>query len=207
MKILFHMAEFFSVLVFFSCFGIFASFSTHLNIYLIILSFLLTGIVYFLLGATYLAMMLFIVYVGAVAILFVFCLILLHLNPNFIKMASPEFIAFILMSFFLTFFGFFNYISVVDFQSDFFDFNLQVGSGFFEQTWSPYSKDELLTSSMYGSYLPYLVYLGLLLFFVTVAVTVLLSLVFVLDILFLVTFYVYLRSYFWGLLFFYVLLV
>jgi len=140
-----------------------------------ILCFLFSGIVYYLLSSTYLAMMLFIVYVGAVAILFVFCVILLNLSTKYSKVSVFSFYAFIplfltsfLVAVILFFFG------STGFQSDFFSYD-QTVFNMYDHVWSYYSKDQLLTHSIYSSFLPYLIVLGILLFFVTVAVTVLLG--------------------------------
>ena len=60
-----------------------ASFSAHVAVYFIILTFLATGFVYYIIGSYYVSMMLFIVYVGAVAMLFIFCVMLLNLKSFF----------------------------------------------------------------------------------------------------------------------------
>jgi NADH-quinone oxidoreductase subunit J len=85
------MVEFFTILALLASFGAFGSFSAHTNIYFMILSFLSSGIVYYLLSATYMAIMLFIVYVGAVAMLFVFCVMLLNLSSKFTRISSFTF--------------------------------------------------------------------------------------------------------------------
>jgi NADH:ubiquinone oxidoreductase subunit 6 (subunit J) len=171
------MVIFFSLLALLSSFGAFASFSAHTNIYFMILCFLFSGIVYYLLLSTYLAIMLFIVYVGAVAMLFVFCVILLNLSTKYAKISSFSFYSFIplfISSFLAIVILFFSFS--VGFQSDFFIYDKLVFN-FYEHGWVFYSKDQFLTHAIYSGFLPYLVFLGILLFFVTVAVTVLLSLV------------------------------
>jgi NADH:ubiquinone oxidoreductase subunit 6 (subunit J) len=60
-----------------------ASFSAHAAVYFMILTFLATGFVYYIIGSYYVSMMLFIVYVGAVAMLFIFCVMLLDLKSFF----------------------------------------------------------------------------------------------------------------------------
>jgi NADH:ubiquinone oxidoreductase subunit 6 (subunit J) len=169
------MIEFFSFLALFASISAFSTFSAHTAIYCMILSFLFSGIVYYLLTSTYLAMMLFVVYVGAVAMLFVFCVMLLNLSSR----ASKSFSTTSYFFFFLYVISSFT-ISVLAFES-FFSFNLDFFSFDFitvlntDVTWSPYSKDQFLTHSMFHVMLPHMLMLGFILFFVTVLVTVLFS--------------------------------
>lgn len=169
------MLNFFSFLAFFAGLCAFSTFSAHTAIYCMILSFLFSGIVYYLLTSTYLAMMLFIVYVGAVAMLFVFCVILLNLSSRASRSFSTSayfFFFFYLLSFF--FIAFFSYETIAVFNGDFFCIELSA-TYISDPVWSPVSKDQFLTYTMYHSMLPLLLMLGFILFFVTVLVTVLFS--------------------------------
>jgi NADH:ubiquinone oxidoreductase subunit 6 (subunit J) len=169
------MVNFFAFIAFFSGLSAFSTFSAHTAIYCIILSFLFSGIVYYLLASTYLAMMLFVVYVGAVAMLFVFCVILLNLSSRASRAFSTSsyfFFSFYLLSFFLV--SLLVYATVAGFSSDFFSVEF-ISTFATDATWAPISKDQFLTYSMYHAMLPLLLILGFILFFVTVLVTILFS--------------------------------
>lgn len=167
------MISFFSFLAFLASLCAFSTFSAHTAIYCMILSFLFSGIVYYLLTSTYLAMMLFVVYVGAVAMLFVFCVMLLNLSSKVSRSFSTSgyfFLFFYTLIFFVV--SFFAYQTVGSFSGDFFSVDLAFGLSN-EVAWAPFSKDQFLTYSMFHSMLQFLVMLGFILFFVTVLVTVL----------------------------------
>lgn len=169
------MVNVFAFLALFAGLCAFSTFSAHTAIYCMILSFLFSGIVYYLLASTYLAIMLFVVYVGAVAMLFVFCVMLLNLSSRASRVFGTSgyfFFFFYLFSFFV--FSVLAYSSVAGFSGDF--FSVDFFSVFItDPTWAPVSKDQFLTYSMYHSMLPLLVMLGFILFFVTVLVTILFS--------------------------------
>ena len=173
------LVSFFSLLAFVASLVGFASFSAHTAIYSMILTFLFSGIVYYLLTSTYLAIMLFVVYVGAVAMLFVFCVMLLNLSSRPTRAFSTTayfFLFFYVLGFFVISAS--TYVSFGLFNLDFFvppDF-LCFTSFFTEPSWSPFSKDQLLTFSIYHHMLPCLMFLGFILFFVTVLVTILFGL-------------------------------
>jgi NADH:ubiquinone oxidoreductase subunit 6 (subunit J) len=167
------MVELFTFLSLVTALGGFATFSAHAAIYCMILSFLFSGIVYYLLTSTYLAMMLFVVYVGAVAMLFVFCVMLLNL------VSRPRRAFGTASYFFLLLYVLVGFILAVALYSlgaipDFDFFAVQPSSLIGEHAWGGLSsKDQFLTHAMYGPLLPFLVLNGLLLFFVTVLVTIL----------------------------------
>jgi NADH-quinone oxidoreductase subunit J len=168
------MVGIFTFLSFVAALAGFATFSAHAAIYCMILSFLFSGVVYYLLTATYLAMMLFVVYIGAVAMLFVFCVMLLNLSsrPRHTFGTSSYFFLFLYGAiFFVISVGLYGLGALPAF--DFFSLDTGVLAG--ETRWAPVSKDQLLTQLMYGPLLPVLVVLGLVLFYVTVLVTVLFS--------------------------------
>jgi len=113
--------------------------------------------------------MLFIVYVGAVAILFVFCVMLLSLqSEGFV--GSLQYISYttVLVLFSASLFIFFSPYYV--FSADYFSFS------FFDFALTFYTKDVIFLTSFYSLYTSYITFLGILLFFVTVAVTVLIGL-------------------------------
>lgn len=146
-----------------------ASFSAHSAVYFIILTFLSTGLIYYIIGSTYVSMMLFIVYVGAVAILFIFCVMLLNLK-NDIKPQPLKFYLYLPILLFLI-------IGFVYFHIYYF----QLNSNFIYFDWPAfnynyYSKDHSFLSTFYTMNSPYILIIGVLLFFVTIAVTALLSL-------------------------------
>lgn len=148
-----------------------SSFTAHASVYFMILSFLSTGILYYLLSSTYISMMLFIVYVGAVAILFVFCVILLSLQ----SIGNVNYLQYFAYTFVLIFFTL-NVYKVMareyEFYVDFFEF------AFADFNFSYFSKDTTFLSTFYTIFTPCIIFLGVLLFFVTVAVTVLIGLSF-----------------------------
>lgn len=145
-----------------------ASFSAHSAVYFIILTFLSTGLLYYIIGSTYVSIMLFIVYVGAVAMLFIFCVMLLNLKNS---LRGPNF----------KFYVYFPIIISLLFATLYFQtFYFQLNSDFFYFDWPAfsynyYSKDTAFLSTFYTLNSPYIFIVGLLLFFVTVAVTAILS--------------------------------
>jgi len=167
------MVELFTFFALLTSLAGFATFSAHSAIYCMILSFLFTGIVYYLLSSTYLAMMLFVVYVGAVAMLFVFCVMLLNLSSRPGKAYGTASYYFFIFYFFI-FFGvsFFLYYMGATPNYEIINYELPTFAPE-DQTWILTSKDHLFTAIIYTGLLPYLVVLGLILFFVTIVVTVL----------------------------------
>lgn len=143
-----------------------ASFSAHSAVYFIILTFLATGLIYYIIGSTYVSIMLFIVYVGAVAMLFIFCVILLNLR-NTVETARLKYYAYyptLFITIFLAFYVYFSY------------FQLNTTFSYFDWpsfNYSYYSKDHMFLSTFYTMNSFYVIIIGLLLFFVTIAVTAL----------------------------------
>jgi NADH:ubiquinone oxidoreductase subunit 6 (subunit J) len=167
------MIELFTLLALLASIAGFSTFSAHGAIYCMILSFLFSGIVYYLLTSSYLAMMLFVVYVGAVAMLFVFCVMLLNLSSRpgrAYSTASYYFFIFYAFIFLVACFALYYMGATPSFDVICFE-----PSSFWptDESWAPTSKDHFFTSSMYEKFLPYLAVLGIILFFVTVIVTVL----------------------------------
>jgi NADH:ubiquinone oxidoreductase subunit 6 (subunit J) len=163
------LSNLFATLSLFFGFVAISSFSAHNSVYFMIITFLSTGILYYLLSCTYVSMMLFIVYVGAVAILFVFCVMLLSLqSEGFV--GSLQYISYttVLVLFSASLFIFFSPYYV--FSADYFYFS------FFDFSLTFYTKDVIFLTSFYSLYTSYITFLGMLLFFVTVAVTVLIGL-------------------------------
>lgn len=159
---------FFATLSLFFGFVAISSFTAHNSVYFMIVTFLFTGILYYLISCTYVSMMLFIVYVGAVAMLFVFCVMLLNLqSEGFVGQLQYFFYATILVMVTAVLFNFFSlcYSASVDY----FSFSLS-DFGF-----NTFTKDVVFLSSFYTFYTPYIFFLGVLLFFVTVAATILLG--------------------------------
>jgi NADH:ubiquinone oxidoreductase subunit 6 (subunit J) len=146
-----------------------ASFSAHSAVYFIILTFLCTGLIYYIIGSTYVSIILFIVYVGAVAILFIFCVILLNLK-NSIKSAPLKFYLYFPILIFLVLTFVYIYTFYFELNSNFIYFDWPAFS------YNYYSKDHIFLSTFYTLNSAYIFIIGLLLFFVTVAVTALLSL-------------------------------
>jgi NADH:ubiquinone oxidoreductase subunit 6 (subunit J) len=146
-----------------------ASFSAHSAVYFIILTFLSTGLIYYIIGSTYVSIMLFIVYVGAVAILFIFCVILLNLK-NTIRSHSVKFYLYlpILLILVLGFLYFHTFYFQINSNFTYFDWPAF--------SYNYYSKDHSFLSTFYTLNSSYVFIVGILLFFVTVAVTALLSL-------------------------------
>lgn len=155
-----------SLALIFSVFSM-ASFSAHSAVYFMILTFLCTGLVYYIIGSTYVSIILFIVYVGAVAMLFIFCVILLNLE-NSIRHSNLKLYAY-------TFFFLIIFIFIFYFSSNYTQVSV---FGYYD--WKPinytyFSKDYMFLSTFYTINSPYIFIVGLLLFFVTVAVTAILS--------------------------------
>jgi NADH-quinone oxidoreductase subunit J len=160
-------------LAFFAGIGSLSALTVHVAVYFMVLCFLATGIVYYLLASTYLAMMLFIVYIGAIAMLFVFCIMLLDLTVRYYtdSYLSYSFIFFLLpVLFFFLPLWLSNFFIVVG------DLNLVSDNLFFPELLL-FSKDGLFLFGFYSFYSLYIIFLGVLLFFVTMAVTVLLGLI------------------------------
>jgi len=145
-----------------------ASFSAHSAVYFMILTFLATGLIYYIVGSTYVSMMLFIVYVGAVAMLFIFCVMLLNLR-NTLESARLKYYAFypmLFITFCLSVYVYFTY------------FQLNTSIAYFDWpsfNYTYYSKDHMFLSTFYTLNSFYIMIIGLLLFFVTIAVTALLA--------------------------------
>jgi NADH-quinone oxidoreductase subunit J len=163
-----NLTTFISFLAFvFSIFSM-ASFSAHSAVYFMILTFLATGLVYYIIGSTYVSMILFIVYVGAVAILFIFCVILLELKNNLFdsKFKYYAYYPLLFISIIVSFYIYFEFfqlnVSMTYFDWPSFDYNF-------------YSKDYSFLSTFYTLHSFYVITIGLLLFFVTVIVTSILS--------------------------------
>lgn len=146
-----------------------ASFSAHSAVYFMILTFLATGLIYYIIGSTYVSIMLFIVYVGAVAMLFIFCVMLLNLK-NAVKPQPLKFYVYLPFLLFLVYF--FVYFHTYYFQLNS-SFNYFDWPAF---NYNYYSKDHSFLSTFYTMNSSYILIIGILLFFVTVAVTALLSL-------------------------------
>lgn len=147
-----------------------ASFSAHNAVYFIILSFLTTGFIYYIIGSTYVSIILFIVYVGAVAMLFIFCVILLNLK-NSVQNSGIRYYVYYPLTFSIIFFSLYFYTLYYQPSADWYIFN-----DFPEFYFTQHSKDHAFLSTFYTTNLFYVLILGFLLFFVTVAVTYLLSL-------------------------------
>jgi NADH:ubiquinone oxidoreductase subunit 6 (subunit J) len=145
-----------------------ASFSAHGAVYFIILAFLSTGLLYYIIGSTYVAIILFIVYVGAVAMLFIFCVILLNLQYNKSEIGLRYYLVFPLLA--AAAFGAW-YIFCTFFQVT----TLDIFHEWPSFSYSLYSKDHMFLSTFYTLNSFYVILIGLLLFFVTVAVTALLA--------------------------------
>ncbi len=184
------LSNFFATVSLFFGFVAISSLSAHTSVYFMIITFLSTGILYYLLSSTYVSMILFIVYVGAVAMLFVFCVMLLSLQSDGFVGRIQYFSYTALLVFIVTFIFYFfgpHYI----FSTDYFTFDL------FDFMYTFYTKDTVFLSTFYSFYTPYIVFLGMLLFFVTVSVTILLGLffkkMFLLD--FIVGFYYFFNYY------------
>jgi NADH-quinone oxidoreductase subunit J len=145
-----------------------ASFSAHSAVYFIILTFLASGLVYYIVGSTYVSIMLFIVYVGAVAMLFIFCVILLDLRNNLFgsKLKYYTYYPLLFLSILISFYVYFYFFQVNSFVV-YFDWPS------FEYYF--YSKDHSFLSTFYTLHAFYVIIIGLLLFFVTVIVTAILS--------------------------------
>lgn len=145
-----------------------ASFSAHSAVYFIILTFLSSGLIYYIVGSTYVSIILFIVYVGAVAMLFIFCVMLLNLKNN-LSVNSFRYYAYLPFIFFaflgaLYAYSYFFQINVVLSYLDWPTFN-----------YSFHSKDYMFLSTFFTLNSFYIMLIGILLFFVTVAVTAILS--------------------------------
>lgn len=162
------LSNFFATLSLFFGFVAISSFSAHTSVYFMIVTFLSTGIFYYLLSCTYVSMMLFIVYVGAVAMLFVFCVMLLSLqSEGFV--GSLQYVSFSAILVFLSVSVFVFFSPYYIFSADYFLFN------FFDFAFTFYTKDTIFLTSFYSLYTSYITFLGMLLFFVTVAVTMLIG--------------------------------
>jgi NADH:ubiquinone oxidoreductase subunit 6 (subunit J) len=152
----------------FSIFSL-TSFFVHTAVYFIILTFLTSGLIYYIVGSTYVSIMLFIVYVGAVAILFIFCVMLLNLQSDVSSIQRIRYYAYIPFFILSIFIAFFVYL-----------FFFQTNTLVFYFDWptfyySFYSKDHVFLSSFFTVFSFYIVIIGLILFAVTVFVTALLQ--------------------------------
>lgn len=162
------LSTFFATLSLLFGFVAISSLSAHTSVYFMIITFLSTGILYYLLSCTYVSIMLFIVYVGAVAMLFVFCVMLLSMQSGGF-VGSLQYISYTTVLVFssVSLFVFFSPYYVFSF--DYFSFT------FFDFSFTFYTKDYIFLTSFYSTYTSYIVFLGILLFFVTVAVTILIG--------------------------------
>jgi NADH:ubiquinone oxidoreductase subunit 6 (subunit J) len=158
-----------SIIAFMFCILSLTSFFVHTAVYFMILTFLSSGLIYYIVGSTYVSMMLFIVYVGAVAILFIFCVILLNLQSNissFQKLRYYSYIPFYIISIFISFFLYFFF-----FQTNTLVFYFDWPTFYY----SFYSKDHVFLSTFFTIFSFYIAIIGLILFAVTLFVTALLQ--------------------------------
>jgi NADH:ubiquinone oxidoreductase subunit 6 (subunit J) len=169
------MTIFFALLAFTFVFASFAAYSSHTATYFMILAFLCTGVEYYLLSATYLSMMLFVVYVGAIAILFVFCVMLLNLSSAETADHGTSFVHFLYVTPAALAFAVYLIGEYRELGPTSLTVNKLTTSVILD--WAPFSKDHLLTLGLYTNILPVVVLLGFVLFFVTVLVTVLFGLI------------------------------
>lgn len=145
-----------------------ASFSAHSAVYFMILTFLSSGLLFYIVGSTYVSIMLFIVYVGAVAILFIFCVILLNLK-NSLSQVTLKFYLYVPVLLFLLSGVLYAQINYFQINSEFAYFDWPAFN------YNYYSKDTSFLSTFYTLNSQYIFIIGMLLFFVTVAVTAILS--------------------------------
>lgn len=149
------------------------TFSAPIALYSMICAFCLTAPIYYLLGATYVAMMLFAVYVGAVAVLFIFCLMLLNIGSEPVRTFSTVGFFFLLLAGFCV--PFLSSMSPVSFffSEPFFSFSNLPSYDLLN--YEDFSSGQVLSLSLYTDFIYVVVMLGFLLFSVTVFVTVLFS--------------------------------
>ena len=136
--------------------------------------FILVGFTFVLLGAEYLGLVLMIIYIGAIAILFLFILMLLDLR-NLLKqqMGSFQFLTFG----FLTFFSVEYMLWVANFGPQPFPFLLSPMTVMMGLQLSPFYNDSVgvLSVVLYNSYFYYVIGCGLILLFVMLGVVLLLA--------------------------------
>lgn len=145
-----------------------SSLSAHASVYFMIITFLSTGILYYLLSCTYVSIILFIVYVGAVAMLFVFCVMLLSLqSEGFV--GSLQYVSYTVVLVFIVIALFDFFFPYYVFSNEYFIFH------FFDFSFTFSTKDVIFLGSFYSLYTSYIFFLGVLLFFVTIAVTLLIG--------------------------------
>ena len=94
---------FFSVIAIFSSLMVITSRSTINSVFFLILDFISVGCLFIMVGAEFLGMILLIVYVGAVAVLFLFVVMMLNINEVLIKEGFLKYFpfGFILITIFL----------------------------------------------------------------------------------------------------------
>ena len=85
---------FFSIIAIFSALMVITSRSTVNSVFFLILDFISVGCLFIMVGAEFLGMILLIVYVGAVAVLFLFVIMMLDFNPQTIKEETKKYLPF-----------------------------------------------------------------------------------------------------------------
>jgi NADH:ubiquinone oxidoreductase subunit 6 (subunit J) len=154
-----------------------STFNPQTAVYFIMLFFISSGIIFYVLSSVFLSMMLFVVYVGAIAILFLFTVMLMQSTHQY--SFSTSLTKYYVFPFFLIFSFFATYILFRDF---FFFFDSPEFSFFspydLESNFLFYSKDTMFLYSFYSFFSYYLVLLGVILFIITLAVTLLVHLLF-----------------------------
>ena len=83
----------------------------------LILSFGMSSIVFMILGAEFLSLLIFIVYIGAIAVMFLFVIMMLNLR---IVEVYNSFLFYFPIGFFLGFFFFFEFIYIIKLDLNFF---------------------------------------------------------------------------------------
>jgi NADH-quinone oxidoreductase subunit J len=157
-------ALFFTLMVVYSANAVYA-------ILFLIGIFLITGFLFILLGAEYLGLVLMIVYVGAIAILFLFVLMLLDLR-NLMKQQITASAMFVFgLSMFLLTEGLLYFFCV----GPFFVFPETFSLTFAQSPALLYTGLPLLSFALYNIYVYYVIGCGMLLLFVMLCVVVLLS--------------------------------
>ena len=83
---------FFSVIAIFSSLMVITSRNTVNSVFFLILDFISVGCLFIMVGAEFLGMIILIVYVGAVAVLFLFVIMMLDFNPQTIKEETKKYL-------------------------------------------------------------------------------------------------------------------
>ena len=81
---------FFSTIAVFSALMVTISRNTVYSVFFLILVFVTTSILFIMIGAEFLGMIMLIVYVGAVAVLFLFVVMMLNITENLTKRSSRK---------------------------------------------------------------------------------------------------------------------